>query len=198
MVERQQQSIKADYSEYLKQPGMLNYIESEWIAKPGEHDIQASIVDVVAYRYGCKSVVDIGCGTGEVAKRLSVENYEGIDLNVDCIKMAMEKRIDYKFSVGDVREIKRFPDLVVCFGFLKHFGLHEWVSVFNRIAKMGEYFIFDIPIGSEIKDDGIDYHHIWMTREAISNECNGAGLKIISKHQLNKDEFIFVTKKHNY
>lgn len=179
---------KPDYSEYLKQPGMLEYIEQEWLKDASFHDAYAAIINKAIEDYGIKTIIEIGCGTGNVAERLVDCSYIGVDANSECIKLAKSKT-DHKFICKDIRDYTRKPvDLVFSFGVLKHFGLHEWDEIFSKIASLGEYFIFDIPIADEVKDDGEYHHHVWQTTDVIIEKCKAAGFRIITTVLMNKDE----------
>lgn len=194
------QRIFDDYSEYLKQPGMLDYIEKEWLEKPGEHEQHAKIVNEVVEKRKLHAAWEIGCGTGEVASRLNKNiHYIGVDSNEHCIKIAngkMSVTSIFTFLLGDIRvlDLKRV-DLVFSFGFLKHFGLHEWSEIFKRIASFGRYFIFDMPIADTVKDDGVEYHHVWATVQMIFDECEKNGLQVVKSVEMNKDEVCFITKR---
>jgi SAM-dependent methyltransferase len=185
-----------DYSEYLKQPGMLDYIEQEWLNNPAGHYFHSGIINSAVKQFKIKSVLEVGCGTGNVAKRLISCEYTGIDANEECVRLAKEKNPDKKFYTSDIRVTDRAnSDLVFCFGVLKHFGLHEWSEVFKRIASFGTYFIFDMPICGEVKDDGTEHHHVWGTLVWITEQCSLAGVKVIETAEINKDEYYFITKR---
>jgi len=187
--------IKPDYSEYLNQPGMLDYIEQEWLKDGSFHDAYAAIINKAIEDYGIKTVIEIGCGTGNVAARLVDCSYIGVDANKECVKIAKSKTAQ-KFICADIRTYTRKPvDLIFCFGVLKHFGLHEWDAIFSKIASLGQYFIFDIPIADEVKDDGEEHHHVWQTVESVKQACYKAGIEILTTTHTNKDEVCFITKR---
>lgn len=170
-----------DYSEYLKQPGMLDYIESEWKAKPEGHDRHAEVVNRFIKENNITDMIEIGCGTGELASRLKVGRYMGYDSNPDCVAIASDKNTEKGFGCIDVRDLTGVPrSLVISFGFLKHFGLHEWADIFKRVAYFGDYFIFDMPIAEETKDDGLDYHHVWMRPMDINWQLARSGLEVVA------------------
>jgi len=185
-----------DYSEYLKQPGMLAYIEQEWKLKPEIHDNQAEIVNEIVRRFKIVSLTEVGCSTGNLASRLKIKFYQGVDSNIDSIECAKIKCPDKEFNVVDIRELKGGHDtLVICFAFLKHFGLHEWSNIFNKIASIGNYFIFDMPIAYETKDDGTEFHHVWKSKQDIINDIKAAGLELLEIFNPASVEPIFVCKK---
>lgn len=187
--------ILPDYSEYLKKEGMLEYIEQEWLNNPAFHDIYSDIINRAITQYSVETVIEVGCGTGNVAARLTSCNYIGVDANKDCIALARPKNIGKSFYVADIRHYTNKAELVFSFGVLKHFGLHEWDEIFKRIASLGEYFIFDMPICDEVKDDGEEHHHVWVTEAWLSEKFKDIGLTIIQTHRCNEDEICFITKR---
>ena len=152
-----------DYSEYLNKPGMLEYIEQEWLRNPHIHDAQAKFVnDAISSTFGIKSVIEFGCSTGNLAARISHQvKYRGIDSNSAALEFARTKCPDKKFIEGDIRTFKGKADLVIAFAFLKHFSLHELPEIMVKLRKMGKYVIFDMPISEQPFDNGEDFHHTW-------------------------------------
>ena len=74
----------------------------------------------------CRSIIDVGCGTGNHALRLSKLGYEvvGIDISPTMLRIAKEKRKEakIKFIQGDMRKLKeiiprnRKFDAAICLG----------------------------------------------------------------------------------
>lgn len=189
-----------DYSEYLKQPGMLAFIEQEWKLHPSMHNEHARIVNEVVDKLSIRTVFEWGCGTGELAGRLTLYliDYTGIDINDDCIESAKRKYQDLYFATGNIRTntgALHRSDLVISFGFLKHFGLHEWKDIFTKIASFGEYFIFDMPIANETKDDGTEFHHVWKSRSELLQDIADAGFEVMNIVNTFPIEPVFVCKR---
>jgi len=199
--------ILPDYSEYLNKPGMLAWIEEQWKANPQIHDEHARVVNGFIDEHRIKTILEIGCGTGELAMRLKGNfgigvgkmNYNGFDINPDCIMYAQIKNSPHhSFDVANVRDIviskNVLPCLTISFGFLKHFGLHEWFDIFKRVASFGEYFIFDMPIAEQTKDDGTEFHHVWMSWEDLDKYCVMANLDLLEIVNADSFEPIFICK----
>lgn len=174
-----------DYSEYLKKPAMLAFIETEWLKHKHIHEAQAAIVNKVLREQKISCVFEVGCGTGNVAPLLECDPdmYMGFDSNEDCVRLALEKNKRYIFSVLDVRDIKESVEadtsmLVFCFGFLKHFSLDEWENIFKKVSSLGDYFIFNMPVG-ETKDDGTEFHHVWMSLSEIKENIKKVGFELL-------------------
>lgn len=156
-----------DYSAYLDKPGMLEYIESEW-QKSTIHQHQADFVLNAVRQYGIKSIIEVGCSTGNLAAKLAGSGmlpdkfkYRGIDANTSAIELARQKVPGFKFDVADIRTFKGKADLIVCFAVLKHFSFDELPVIAAKLRSMGKYFIFDMPYADEPFDDGTEYHHTW-------------------------------------
>ena len=186
-----------DFSEYLKRPGKFDIEERDWLANPGKNDWHAKIVNEFIEKQKIQSIVEIGCGSGETARRLKGFNrYLGIDSNSDCINYATKKMGDV-FLIADIRTIN-LPsfDLVICFSTLKHFGLHEWYDVFKKISSFGKYFIFDMAIAEQTKDDGKDFHHVWKNSLELKADIANAGLILLGVYDsFNPLEPVFICKR---
>jgi SAM-dependent methyltransferase len=195
-----------DYSEYLKKPGMLEFIENSWLTEAKEiHDFHAEVINEVIEKYNLYAVIEIGCGTGNIAKRLITDKiYLGFDLNEDCIKLAIEKtgnktrifinRDIREFNKGDIKMLNGKKSLVFTFGFLKHFGIHEWNEIFAKVCSIGDYLIFNMPIAERTHDDGIEFHHVWANAIELKTQIEKNGfivLKVI-EHGV---EPIFICKR---
>lgn len=189
-----------DFSEYLKRQGKFDIEERDWLKNPGKNDWHAKIVNEFIEKNGVQSIVEIGCGSGETARRLKgFKTYLGVDSNDDCIYYARGKTNPrfYGFINKDIRKLNFAPyDLVMCFSTLKHFGLDEWYDIFKKISSFGRYFIFDIPISDTTKDDGIDFHHVWKSTLELNNDIENAGLILVDMdNSFNPLEPVFICKR---
>ena len=165
-----------DYSEYLNRPDMLDWIESEWLRNEHIHNAQADFANTVITDLGIKSVIEIGCATGNLAKRITCEDYLGVDKNESCIKLAREKNPGKKFMVADIRSFKGKADLVCAFAILKHFSLEELPVIIKKLMGMGSYFIFDVPISEKTQDDGTEHNHVWLTVKDMEKMLGGKSI----------------------
>lgn len=170
-----------DYSEYLNLPGNLEQEEKSWKANKDIHIRQAKVVNETCKEYGLKTVVEIGCATGNILEYLDKKLlYYGFDKNLDALNMAKNKFPRNMFRRADIRELSQKKlDLVFSFAILKHFALEEWDEIFFRISKLGRYFVFDMQIAEKTKDDGKEFHHVWFMMEEMKKRIDAAGLELL-------------------
>jgi len=151
-----------------------------------DYDGWENIIEEKIERYGDspKSILDLGCGTGEVLLRL-LPNYEmtGVDLSKEMVEIARRKVDQVSFYIQDMRHLKleKKHDVVISlFDTVNHLisleGLKEtFSSVWENLNEDGIY-IFDIvtrdlieemfPGGNFIDDRG-DIVIIWEHEEDI-------------------------------
>lgn len=87
----------------------------------------AEIIDIVkAKRPGCKTMLDVGCGTSEHHKYLKdVYQIDGIDLNEKFIQIAQAKNEHGTYTLADMRNFRlnKKYDVIICLfssiGYLK-------------------------------------------------------------------------------
>jgi cyclopropane fatty-acyl-phospholipid synthase-like methyltransferase len=149
-----------------------------------DYDGWKNIIEEKIERYGDspKTILDLGCGTGEVLLRL-LPNYEmtGVDLSKEMVEIANRKVDAASFYVQDMRELKldKKHDVVISlFDTVNHLismeGLKKtFSSVWKNLNEDGLY-IFDVvtrelmdemfPGGNFIDDRG-DIMIIWEHEE---------------------------------
>ncbi len=69
------------------------------------------------------SILDVGCGTGRVAREYSWEKYIGVDISPIIVRVAREINPEYKFKVMNAEKLKfkdNSFDVVMCGGVLPH------------------------------------------------------------------------------
>lgn len=79
------------------------------------YDDEFAFYDTYLKKNKVKSVVEIGCGTGNLAKRLVTANYDyiGIDLFQEMLDIAIENSPKINFKQGDVRNFT-LPETTDC------------------------------------------------------------------------------------
>ncbi|MGD8373143.1 MAG: class I SAM-dependent methyltransferase [Syntrophobacterales bacterium] len=85
-----------------------------------------------------KSVLDIGCGSGQLAVLLhdkGVRNYHGIDFSPEFIELAKQRGLNFDFTLADVFKTDLLEtvqyDTIIATEFLEH--VKEDIAVIGRI-----------------------------------------------------------------
>lgn len=120
-------------------------------------------------KYSCKSLVELGCGTGSLASRFinNGYNYSGLDLSEDMLKIARTKNPGIEFFACDMRDFQlkdkkeacliagrtisyllKNQDLIDCFNSINENLLNGGIVVFDFID--AEKFIPAIRNGKSI------------------------------------------------
>jgi SAM-dependent methyltransferase len=131
----------------------------DWV---GETDLIASVLDA----HQCRSVVDLGCGTGYHARSLARLGFEtsGVDISRQNIRFAKEKAMeegaDVDFVVGSYygyRPVKS-PDAALCMNWsipVKDGELRRFLDNTHSMLRPGGLLIFDYEKVEEIVWDDV-------------------------------------------
>lgn len=126
-----------------------------------------------------KTAYDIGCGTGQLT---FLFNRLGIDcLGIDKSEFIINKNKIYGnyYQVGDINNLdlpKR--DLVMCIDILEHLDYTELDKVLSDLKKLGNNFLFSVPIKGTPEADGDRTHKIKEERRWWINKLQEKGYKI--------------------
>lgn len=112
------------------------------------------IINVIStFNLNVSSILDVGCGTGILAKELKNMNFEvsGIDISEDMINVANETTIGIEFTVSDMRNFnlnKRFDMITCAFDAINYVIADEDMkdtmnNIYYHLNSNG-FFIFDI------------------------------------------------------
>lgn len=161
---------------YTKNARFLN----ETVAKL-ENDLKRTI-----------NILECGCGSGFIPLCLegNVE-YLGIDNNRQFLTWAEEKNkaanTNARFEQADIRKVdhkfladlKFKPDIICSFAFLKHFSLDEWDEVFSKMIRLAPVGVMEIQLSDSNFDNGMEFHHVFVTNEKLKQVVASNGRKII-------------------
>lgn len=108
-------------------------------------------------------LIDIGCGTGTLLKRLEKHNYSGygLDISIEMLVIAQEKCKSFKFFEYDISE----PLLIN-----KEMAITCFVDSINYITKQEEVVSFFKNVYDGLAEGGkflIDYHTVKKINEVF-------------------------------
>ena len=99
-----------------------------------------------------KTIVDVGCGAGEILKILEKikifdGKFIGYDINPEAIKIAEKKKnISLEFICGDFLTLnsKNISDLIICADVYEH--IENYIDFLKKLNDKSNYFLFNIPL----------------------------------------------------
>jgi SAM-dependent methyltransferase len=130
--------------------------------------------------FGGREVLELCCGTGWIPHALPIEvGYTGVDNNPEFLLLASRKNdVKRRFLQGDLREVSgpwlkyrgapEYLDVVCMFAALKHFGLHEWDSIFGHLLDLAPTAVFDVQLTPHDVDDVKEFHHVSVSWDHVS------------------------------
>lgn len=156
------------------------------LMKDAPYDKWVSFImeSILTYNRHAKSILDVGCGTGEIAIRLAIQqlNVTGVDLSEDMLAVAQskldEKKVNVLFLQQDMRELTGFSNpfdiVTICCDSLNYLESIEDVqatfhAVYHQLKDQG-LLIFDVHsiykihtifAGTTFADQDDDISFIW-------------------------------------
>jgi len=135
----------------------------------GRHDYDADVkfVTDLFRRYHCRSVIDIGCGTGNHAIRLSKMGYQvtGVDVSPTMLKIAKTKdrKAKIRFIQGDMKKLEKVIlknqkfDAAICLGqvfshLLTDKNMKTFFKGLRKILKQNGLFVFSARNAKKINE----------------------------------------------
>jgi SAM-dependent methyltransferase len=154
-------NFQENYSFYYN----LFYRDKDYL---GESNYIVSLLN--KYNSNVKSILELGCGTGNHALILAKQGYDidGVDLSKEMVKIANEKLQDLpqnissklKFIEGDIRTIQthqRYDAVISLFHVMSYQTSNEDLSAAFKTAKQhlkpGGIFLFDCWYGPGVLSD---------------------------------------------
>jgi len=162
------------------------------------------------------SILDLGCGTGEIAIRLSKYGYvvTGVDNSNEMLSVAQNKAIDEREKINwicqDMRDLQGFTEIDVCISYCDVMNYivkeSDIALTFNHVfASLRDYglFIFDVHddtyadeslVDHTFADVGEDVTYIW---ECAGGEKSGRLIHDLTFfQQTNANKYIKFEETH--
>lgn len=122
-----------------------------------DYDTDVKFLDGLFKKYRCRRIIDIGCGTGNHAIRLSTLGYEvtAVDVSPEMLKIAKSKVKDRKIQIrqGDMKRLgsifpeERFDGAISLGHVFYHLSTNKEAKVFlkgvRKIMKRNGLFVFN-------------------------------------------------------
>src|SRR5690625_4574658 len=145
--------------------GQFAYVYDE-LMKHAPYDRWTTFTTNVLKKYGVSpnTIVDLGCGTGELAIRLALKGYEmiGVDQSNDMLTAASSKAYDENLHIQwikqDIRELSGFESTDVFISFC---------DVLNYVTELKDLQTIFEHVYESLTDGGLfvfDFHSIYYAK----------------------------------
>jgi len=160
----------------------------------GRHDYETDIkfLDRLFRKHGCSSILDIGCGTGNHALRLSRLGYEvtGVDISSTMLKKAKrkDKKRKVRFRKGDMKELKTIVsktryDAAISLG-----------QVFSHLYTDKEVRVFIKGVHRALRKNGLFVFSVRNAKKISAEYLN----KLLLDHMVNDKDLQLLMLTHNH
>jgi ubiquinone/menaquinone biosynthesis C-methylase UbiE len=136
-----------------------------------DYDVDVRFLDELFRKHDCRSVIDVGCGTGNHALRLSKMSYQvtGIDVSPAMLEKARakDKKGNVRFLQGDMKKLdsaipmsEKF-DAAICLGtvffhLLTNKDVQTFLKALHGMLRKKGLFIFDARNAKKISEDHLN------------------------------------------
>jgi ubiquinone/menaquinone biosynthesis C-methylase UbiE len=169
-----------------------------------DYDTDAKFLDELFKAHGCKSIIDVGCGTGNHATRLHRLGYEvtGVDVSLNMLRKAREKAEGKKirFLHGDMKKLEKVVpkgerfDAAICLGNVPfHLMTMKDVQAFlngvHKILRKNGLFVCSARNARKINED-------YLNKLKVDHIVNEEKLHLLvlaynTRHPRNRDIMIW-------
>jgi ubiquinone/menaquinone biosynthesis C-methylase UbiE len=169
-----------------------------------DYDSDVKFLNDLFKEHRCRSVIDIGCGTGNHALRLSKLGYEvlGVDISRTMLKIAKEKgkEAKVKFMQGDMRKLReiiskgnRF-DAAICLGqafssLITNRDVDAFFSGLHKILRQNGLFVFGARNAKMINEDYLN--RIRLDRTLVEKRLQLLVLVYNTRHSQNRNVIVW-------
>jgi hypothetical protein len=164
--------------------------EKDWLENPTGHREQ---YETIADLEG--AITEVGCGSGQLATYIK-NPYQGMDQSIELLKIAQHKNPSKAFALVNIRKLdvaRCKVDNVCAFGFMKHFSLAEWDSIFARLATMAvKTLTVETPLAeTDWEEMGYDFPHVFVTDTRVRANATRNGFKVVRVTENSAKEFTY-------
>ncbi len=133
-----------------------------------DYDADAKFLADFFRKYHCRNVIDIGCGTGNHALRLSKMGYQvtGVDVSSTMLEIAKakDKEAKIKFIKGDMKKLEKVVpkgqrfDAAICLGqvfshLMTNKDVQALLNRLHKILKQNGLFVFSARNAKKINEE---------------------------------------------
>ena len=153
----------------------------------GYTDVDRAYLDYIIDNFDKNiSIIDLGCGTGDICGYLNEKGYNaiGVDFSKEALSQAREKYPNVEYIKADMRDLHTYPDEV--FDLVLSIGSHEHIyktdfSECYRLLKKNGTFICVLPC--EDRDIGwsrTGHQYEWLlTKDTWKKKLSEFGFTIL-------------------
>ena len=154
------------------------------------YDSIKNLLTCISERFQYDSVLDVGCGTGELLKHLNPRTGLGIDISPEMIHIAKRKFHNYEFIADDFDnlDIKKKFDLIIVIDVIEHLGNPEKTfQTLKKFSKKETKIIISSPsyywkgildIGEKLRMKMPEGDHKWIPPSVLKKMIRSNGLTI--------------------
>lgn len=138
------------------------------------------LIKYLTYDFKNKNIIDVGCGDLELTKEFDFENYLGLDISEESLKICKNKRPDWKFeNISITDDSVKEADLVMCFDVLIHqSSLSDFKEMISSIVSKSQNRViigaYNTP--PEFKSDITYFHNGVLEEIKHYNKFNEVGI----------------------
>jgi ubiquinone/menaquinone biosynthesis C-methylase UbiE len=160
-----------------------------------DYDTDVKFLNELFKQHRCKSIIDVGCGTGNHALRLNKLGYEvtGVDISPTMLKIARSKdrKRKIRFIQGDMKELKtlvlkarRFDAAILLGQVSSHLYIDKEVQVFfkgmRKVLKKNGIFVLSARNAKKINEE-------YLNKLMLDHIINEEKLQVVMLTHNNRD-----------
>lgn len=175
-------------------PAYADRFADEFDDKPFDRDV---LDDFARHVDGLGTVVDLGCGPGQVAAHLAGRGVPvvGVDLSPGMVAAAQQRHPDLDFQVGDMRRLAFFDETlagIAAFYSIIHIPRDEIPAVLaeqRRLLRPGGLVLLAFHVGDRVEHIDeflgapVNLDFVFFTRSEMEDHLDTAGFELVWARQ---------------